>query len=105
MTTETQNFIRDYMIQTDIQLLAEVETELYNKEYLVIGYNVCNAGVTFDEAIFINDLEEEHYNDQSQIFLVSEVSDSSEEINEAIAERLNKLAQNEQDEKESYYNV
>ncbi len=105
MTTEAQNFIRDYMIQTDIQLLAEVEAELYNKEYLVIGYNVGNAGITFDEVIFINDLEEEHYNDQSQIFLVSEVSDSSEEINEAIAERLNKLAQNEQDEKESYYNV
>jgi len=88
MTTEAQNFIRDYMISTDIKLLSEVESELYNNEYLVIGYSVNNSGVTFEEAIFINDLEEEHYSDESQIFLVSEVSDDSEEINELIGDTL-----------------
>jgi len=88
MRTEAQNFIVDYMLQTDMKLLVDVEAELYNNEYLIIGYNVSNSGVYFDEAIFINDLEEEHYSDQAQIFLVSEVSDSYEAITALISEAI-----------------
>jgi len=88
MTNEAQTFIKDYMVETDIQLLSEVDSELYNKEYLVIGYSVTNAGVVYDEAIFINDLEDEHYNDQPQIFLVSEVSDDREEIEQLISKEI-----------------
>ncbi len=84
MNKDAINFIVEYMTNNDMSLLNEVENELYNSEYLVIGYSVVNAGVIFESAIFINDLEDEHYSDQSNIFLVSEVSDAHDEIRELL---------------------
>ena len=76
------SFLAEYTEHHDASFLAENEAELYNTEYCIIPYEVCNAGVIFFDALFINDLEEEHFSDQSNVFLVSEISDAREEVKE-----------------------
>jgi len=95
------NFITDYIITTDVNFLNEVNEELYNSEYVVIPFSVTNTGVTYEEAIFINDLEEKHYSDETQIFSVVDLTRFEDEINEAIADRLSREAQADTDEAET----
>jgi len=82
MNVTAISFLAEYITHHDASFLAENEAELYNTEYCIIPYNVYNAGVIFYDAIYTNDLEDEHYSDQNNIFLVSEISVAREEVKE-----------------------
>lgn len=81
---QAQQFIIDYMKQEDALFLSTISDELYNSEYVIIGYSVTNAGVIYDAPIFTNDLEEDADLDTNTIYLVSEIYDDSEIIKEAL---------------------
>ena len=87
MRTEALNFIVDYTIEVDANFLAENEAELYISEYAVFEYYVTNSGVVYNEVRYINDLEESDYSDTANIFLVSEISDSRDELHKLFEER------------------
>ncbi len=77
------NFLASYAYQNS-QFFGDVLDNEYIYGYCVIGFHIANHGIVFEDAIFINDLEDEGYPDQSQIFLVSEISDNYIEIKKIV---------------------
>jgi len=83
--------IAELMVVNELpELMKEVESELYNNEYLTFEAHVFNAGAVFSDVIFVNDiLGNDWLNEAEYLFRVEEVVEYREAIQATYNEFIN----------------
>ena len=81
--------IIDYMINNDMHLLAEISSNEFTYENLILEYTVTNAGVVWMDAVWTNDLED--YPEQSVIYCVEDLNYQLDELKQRLEATLEEL--------------
>ena len=86
MKTMALMFLAEYFSHDDM-VYNDLSYNYLDNCYMVIRYHIGNAGVIFEQAEYVLDIDPSDFeDDNTQIFLVDEVYENFDEIEECIKE-------------------